>query len=103
VIVVECAASHEYEVFALFDHPAGPDEAYPGDEAIVQYADDECQPPFEAFVGHDYQTSIWYITSLTPSDLTWADGDREVTCLLNQQDDDEEPVAVTGSAQGAAE
>ena len=101
--VVECAVSHEYEVFALFDHPAGPDEAYPGDEAIVQYADDECQPSFVAFVGHDYQTSIWYITSLTPSDLTWADGDREVTCLLNQQDDDEEPIAVTGSAEGAAE
>jgi hypothetical protein len=103
VTVVECAASHEYEAFALFDHPAGPDEAYPGDAAIVEYADVECQPHFEAYVGHDYQTSIWYITSLTPSDQTWADGDREVTCLLNQQDDDEEPIMVIGSAEGAAE
>ena len=103
VIVVECGMSHEYEVFGVFDHPATPDVAYPGDAAIVESADLECQPFFEEYVGHDYQTSIWYITSLTPSDQSWADGDREITCTLNQQDDNEEPIAVTGSAEGAAE
>lgn len=103
VTVVQCAAPHEYEVFALFDHPAGPDAAHPGHQELLVEADTMCQPPFEAYVGHDYQTSIWYITSLTPSDQTWAEGDREIACLLSQQDDDEEPITVTGSAEGSAE
>ena len=103
VTVVECVASHEYEVFAVFDHQAGPDAAFPGQQELLAEADLLCQPSFEAYVGHDYQTSIWYITSLTPSEQTWADGDREITCLLNQQDEDEEPITVTGSAEGAAE
>jgi hypothetical protein len=105
VIVVECVRSHEYEVFGVFDHPAAPGEPFPGDAVIVEYADTACQPFFEEYVGHDYQTSIWYITSLTPSDGTWAGGDREITCTLNRQDDNdnEEPIAVTGSAEGAAE
>ena len=103
VLVVDCAQPHEYEVFHVFDHPAGADEPYPGDDTLLDFADTECQPPFEDFVGHDYQTSIWYITSVTPSEETWADGDREIVCTLNQQDDNAEPISVTGSAEGAAE
>jgi hypothetical protein len=103
VTVVDCEASHEYEVFALIDHEAGADEPYPGDAEVLEYADTQCQPPFEAYVGHDYQTSIWYITSLSPSEETWADGDREIVCTLNQQDDNQEPIAVTGTAEGSAE
>jgi hypothetical protein len=103
VTVVACAEPHEYEVFALFDHPAAADAEYPGDAQLLAEADALCEPLFEAYVGHDYQTSIWYITSLTPSDQTWADGDREITCLLNQQDPHEEPIMVSGSAEGASE
>lgn len=103
VNVVDCEQPHEHEVFALFDHTAGDGEPYPGDDELIEYADTECQPPFEEYVGHDYQTSIWYITSLTPSAETWADGDREVVCTLNQQDADSEPITVTGSAEGSAE
>jgi hypothetical protein len=103
VTVVDCEASHEYEVFALIDHEAGADEPYPGDSEVLAYADTVCQPPFEAYVGHDYETSIWYITSLSPSEETWADGDREIVCTLNQQDDSQEPIAVTGTAEGSAQ
>jgi len=66
VNVVDCEQPHEHEVFALFDHTAGDAEPYPGDDEMIGYADTECQPPFEDYVGFDYQTSIWYITSLTP-------------------------------------
>ncbi len=103
VNVVDCEEPHEQEVFALFDHTAGDGEPYPGDDELIEYADAECQPPFEDYVGHDYQTSIWYISSLTPSAETWADGDREIVCTLNQQDADTEPITVTGSAEGSAE
>lgn len=103
VTVVDCSEPHVYEAYHVLDHGAGADEAYPGDDAILEYADTECQPPFEEFVDFDYETSIWYITSVTPSAATWADGDREIICTLNQQDAGGEPIEVTGSAEGAAE
>ena len=101
--LVECTGAHLYEVFALLDHPAGAREPFPGDQALLEFADTACQPPFEEYVGHDYQTSIWYISALRPSEETWADGDREIVCALNQQDDAGDPIVVTGSAQGAGE
>lgn len=103
VMVVDCEQSHTYEAFFVFDHEAGPDEEYPGDDAMLDYADEACQPPFEEFVGTDYESSIWYITSVTPSAETWADGDREIICTLDQQDADGEAIEVTGTAEGSAE
>jgi hypothetical protein len=103
VLVVDCEQPHSYEAFFRFDHEAGPDEEYPGDQEILEYADSECRPPFEEFVGTDYESSIWYITSVTPSAETWAAGDREIICTLDQQDADGQAVEVTGSAEGSAE
>lgn len=103
VTVVACDEPHVYEAFGIVDHEAGADEPYPGDEAIVEYADTECQAGFEAFVGLDYQSSVWYITSVTPSEETWSQGDREIICTLNQQDDVGEPIEASGSAEGSAE
>lgn len=103
VAVVGCETPHEYEVFAVLDHDAAPDAPYPGDAELTAHADAACQPSFEAFVGHEYQTSIWYITSLPPTEPTWAEGDREIVCTLNQLDATQEPIAVMGSAQGSSE
>ncbi len=103
VLVVDCEQSHTYEAFFVFDHEAGPDEEYPGDDAMLTYADDACRPPFEEFVGMDYESSIWYITSVTPSAETWAEGDREIICTLDQQDSDGDAIEVTGTAEGTAE
>lgn len=103
VAVVPCDEEHEYEVFSVFDHEAGGDAAYPGDEELVSYADAACQPAFEEFVGTDYESSIWFITSVTPSAETWETGDREIVCTVNQEDEDGEPIAVTSSAQNSGE
>jgi hypothetical protein len=99
VTVVDCEQPHVYEAYRVFDHDAGDDAEYPGDDEILAYADEACQPEFEEFVDHEYQTSIWYITSVTPSAETWAEGDREIVCTLGTENDDE----VTGSAEGSAE
>jgi len=103
VTVVDCVRPHLYEAYFIFDHEAGAVEPYPGDEAVLEYADAGCQPPFEEYVGFAYAESIWYITSVTPSEETWAEGDREIVCTLNQRDANDEPIEVTGSAEGAAE
>ena len=100
VVVVDCEETHIYEVFALVDHEAGGDEAYPGDEAIGQYADDVCRGPFTDYVDHDYETSVYWITTVTPSAETWADGDREIVCTLKLGEEAQE---TTGSAEGSAE
>jgi Septum formation len=103
VLVVDCEQAHSYEAFFVFDHDGGASEPYPGDDAIVDYAEGECRAPFEEFVGTDYDSSIWYITSVTPSAETWAEGDREIICTLDQQDQDGVAIEVTGSAEGSAE
>jgi hypothetical protein len=97
VEVVDCADTHIYEVFALLDHEAGEDEAYPGDEEIGEYGDEACREPFTDYVGHDYETSVYWITTVTPSAETWAEGDREVVCTLRRGQEGEE---TTGSAEG---
>ena len=100
VTVVDCDEPHIYEVFAVFDHEAGEDEPYPGDDALLEYADSECQPHFEDYVGADYETSIYWITSVTPSQETWDDDDREIVCTLKLGEQGEE---TTGSAEGSGE
>jgi hypothetical protein len=97
VEVVDCSDTHIYEVFALLDHEAGDDEAYPGDEEIGEYGDEACREPFTGYVGHDYETSVYWITTVTPSAETWAEGDREVVCTLRLGEEGEE---TTGSAEG---
>lgn len=103
VVVVACEESHEYEAFAVLDHEAGEADPYPGDDAMLDYGNTECQAPFQVYVGVEYETSIWYITSVFPSEETWAAGDRELVCTVHQQDADSEPIAVTGSAEGSNE
>jgi hypothetical protein len=101
VTVVDCASTHVYEVFAIFDHEAGADEPYPGDEELLEYADAECQPHFEDYVAIDYQESIYWITSVTPSAETWEQGDdREIVCALKLGEEGE---PTTGSAEGTGE
>ncbi len=101
VTVVDCEDPHTYEVFGVFDHEADDDEPYPGDDAILEYADTRCQPLFEDYVAADYQTSIYWITSVTPSTETWDEGDdREIVCALKLGEEGEE---TTGSAEGTGE
>jgi hypothetical protein len=96
--VVDCEEPHIYEVFALVEYESDDDE-YPGEEAVSAYADEQCEAEFEDFVGLDYESSRWFITSVTPSEETWADGDREIVCALNLEDESE----VTGSAEDSGE
>ncbi len=101
VTVIDCEDAHIYEVFAVFDHEADDAQAYPGDDAILEYADSRCQPLFEDYVRTDYQTSIYWITSVTPSEETWDHGDdREIVCTLKLGEAGDE---TTGSAEGTGE
>jgi hypothetical protein len=97
VQAVPCSEPHESEVFALVDYEDG--DEWPGDEAITTFSDEECGAAFEEYIGMSYNESRYFITYLQPTEETWADGDREVVCLVVGPDG--EPV--TGSLRGVAE
>ncbi len=91
---VPCADPHLNEVYALFDMPDGD---FPGDAAITTAWQEGCLERFDAFVGLDFASSIYDITPLTPTATSWAQGDREIVCMV-------QPVSgenTTGTAKGS--
>lgn len=98
VPAVDCGEPHDNEVFALVAHPATPDEGFPGRDAVVATAEELCAGPFEEYVGRSYEESRLYLFPITPSQETWADGDREIVCALYEQDEGK----MRGSRRGAA-
>lgn len=100
VETVECTEAHDAEVFALPQHPAGPDEPFPGTAAIGEFADERCLEAFEPYVGTEYATSAIFYTSLTPTADSWDSvDDREVVCLLVSGDESQ----LTGSKRDSGE
>jgi hypothetical protein len=97
VDVVPCSAPHTYEVYFLIDHPAGANEAYPGDGPVTAFADRECGDRFASFVGIEYQASALYIDFLYPGPDTWRAGDREVVCTVYDPGD----AALVGSMRNS--
>ncbi|MFJ6651678.1 septum formation family protein [Microbacterium sp. NPDC091313] len=92
--LVDCALPHTYEVFADVSVPDG---AYPGDDEIGAYAQQECDPAFAAYVGLSYEESTLDYSYVGPSSDTWDQGDRQIACLLTDPAGE-----TTGSLQGAA-
>jgi len=96
VRAVPCADEHVYEVFFVGNMPDG---EFPGDTAMLTFANDNCLPAFEAYVGVQFEQSIWYASPVGPNENTWAEGDRRVTCQLHNQTE----TPVTGSARDSGE
>ncbi|WP_162458535.1 septum formation family protein [Pseudactinotalea suaedae] len=75
---VDCTEEHDAQVFAVI---ALPDGEYPGDDALATLVLDECGAAFEEFVGVPPAESTLELDGLSPSQDTWAVGDREIICL----------------------
>lgn len=98
VNLVDCAAPHLYEVYAEGTIAA---DAFPDGGIMEQYVADICYDAFENYVGTSYDDAYtqghYAVTSLRPTQSTWEQGDRRVSCLLTSVDGGE----LTGSARGA--
>ncbi len=92
-----CSEAHLYETFAVLKHPAEKSVAYPGTEALFAYAETNCLPPFEAYVGLAYDASALAAGSIVPQEAGWKDGQRSITCYVGSADE----TAVTGSLKGS--
>jgi hypothetical protein len=90
---VPCSESHQMEVYAeTFIEDSS--EARPTD--FDKQGDEYCYQEFTRFVGISYEDSKLDFTYLTPSDDSWKEGDREITCLIK------DPAgAVEGSLEGS--
>ncbi|MFC3689090.1 septum formation family protein [Aquipuribacter hungaricus] len=96
VEAVPCSGPHDNEAYHAEDLPDGD---FPGEEEVTAAADEICFDAFEPFVGLAYEDSRLGYGSLTPTSDSWADGDREILCLVA----DYEGEPLVGSAQGLAE
>ncbi|MEV7227034.1 septum formation family protein [Polymorphospora sp. NPDC051019] len=73
---VKCGEPHQGEVFAVFDMSGS---AYPGDEAVWEYATKGCDerlPGYAPSADPDAEYMIYF-----PTAESWADGDRWVVCV----------------------
>ena len=82
VAIVDCEEPHDNQVYALFDVDDG---EFPGDE-VAGLARDGCIERFEDHVGFAYADAELFATWLYPSSASWDDGDREVICVLFDED-----------------
>lgn len=90
---VPCADPHDLEVYHAFDLEG---DSYPSDDVVDAAAADECLASFNTFVGIDYADSALDVTYMSPVVSGWAQGDREVLCMLYEPDG-----KLTGTMQGA--
>jgi hypothetical protein len=93
---VDCSEPHDNEVFALIEYTET--DVFPGSDAMQAAAKELCIGEFEAYVGLDYPTSALEVFSITPTDGSWDDGDREIICALYNLDFSK----LTESMEGAA-
>jgi hypothetical protein len=91
VPVVPCEQPHASEVYHTYEVPG---DTFPGD--FTQITTEQCMPAFQQFVGMAYEQSALEVTTLEPTSQTWAEGDRELVCIIVDPTGN-----VTGSLQGA--
>lgn len=84
---VPCSEPHDNEVFAVESIAGVFDSDYPGRQALEEHAYAVCSGPvFDSYVGTPYLDSVLDVFTLTPTDDSWSEGDRDVVCVLYKLD-----------------
>ena len=81
-IIVPCEQPHPNEVFGLGDVPGGPDAPFPGVDPVDDDAIELCDRAFESYVGVALDNSRYSYVYYTPTEESWAGGDRVVMCSV---------------------
>ncbi|MDG2025651.1 MAG: septum formation family protein [Acidimicrobiales bacterium] len=79
VDTVDCSDPHRYEMFAVKEMT---NSSFPGESQAADMADDFCLSSFKSYVGLDYDNSIYWISSVSPTSDSWSRGDRSIQCAL---------------------
>ena len=91
-----CSDQHVYEVFWVGDYPAAD---MPDEPTSMAWLQDQCVPAFEDYVDFAFEDSLYWVSTLSPTEDGWNGGDHEFTCYLHN----ETATPLTGSARGAAQ
>jgi hypothetical protein len=98
--VRSCDEPHDAEVFALVIHPAGPGDAFPGANALLEYAATVCLgQPFTDYVGIPRGQSSLTEFEIVPESEAWAEGRRGLVCAVDNADRSPLTASVKGSAK----
>ena len=97
VVVVDCSKAHTYEVIA--QSTFGDDiKKLPEGKALDSLGQGFCLgEDFTKYVGIESSQTSYQIEYLMPSDGTWAQGDRKISCVVTQGDKSQ----VKGSAKNS--
>jgi hypothetical protein len=98
VKTVDCAEAHHLEVYAVLDHPAGPNEEFPGQDELVRYANPLCLAQFQGYTGVPFEQLNLADKYITPSDDAWNDGARRLVCVAGPSSGEQ----TTGSIRAGA-
>jgi len=97
---IPCSEPHDNELYAVFDLsdrlPYLALERFPGEEGIVSFSRDGCFERFENFIGISYEESTLLVRMLYPTAESWAQGDREVSCMVYHSEE-----KLAGSMRGS--
>jgi hypothetical protein len=91
----DCATTHDNEIVGVVSYTLP--GAYPGQAAVDAFASAPCETAFGAYVGIDFDASTLDLITLTPSELSWARGDRQISCVAITRDGSR----LTGSVRGS--
>lgn len=84
---VPCSQPHDNEVFAVESVAGSFGPEFPGDQALETRSYEVCGGAvFDAYVGETYLDSSLDVFTLTPTEDSWSEGDREVVCVLYSLD-----------------
>jgi hypothetical protein len=80
---VPCSQAHDAEAYADFQLTGS---SWPGEDAVSEDAWTGCYERYESFVGIPWDDSELDFWVLQPTEESWADDDRAVTCALATMD-----------------
>jgi hypothetical protein len=87
VKTVPCTVEHDLEVYAVLDHPAAPNEGFPGMDALVRYANPLCLAQFRPYAGVGFEQLNLKDVYITPRESAWRDGARRLVCAVSAGND----------------
>jgi hypothetical protein len=81
----DCTEAHDAEVFHVVEYSGS--DTYPISLTFDNFAEAQCIPVFDTYVGDTFaEREDLGMGYFYPSDDTWDDGDRTITCYLGNVD-----------------
>lgn len=84
LVLTPCAEPHHMEFFHIFD--VEDRDAYPGTATMNAEANQGCRAAWGELPDNALAEELVEMSTLSPSEATWAQGDREVLCIVRTVD-----------------